>query len=210
MGREKVPWRWSEDEFLELLDKYLEEKVKELKEKCNNEDTKSAVRTKMLSNIRHYYQIDHPETKRQYGCKALDCDVRGWIDISSNANTSLEEIMIRAIASERYNLSLICYSFVCINQNLNEDYIDDLMFVCSGLFSFDKADDKYKFAVLDAIDKGPSYDPTTDKNLIKLYGRDNIPKRLRDCIDWSAISLNNKSGSFIARHSALFPPKYKM
>lgn len=109
------------------------------------------------------------------GAKLLSVDVKDWANTSMNETTPLQDLIIRAIL-DMYVLDTqaatlaVCYLYN--NINVTEQFIDDIIYIHSGLFAFDEWDDKHVAAVTDcaALRKSPvSYKP-----LIKLYGKERL------------------------------------
>lgn len=204
-----VPWRMTEAEFEEKLDKYLDKKVEELdfilKERYYETNKKKYITIRSL--IRSFYDTQYLPEKREYGVRILGGEVKDWVDISLDSETSLEELMLRFIAGELYNEQLVCISFLCNNKNITEEFIDDIQYVGSGLFSFDEWNDEHKNVIISYIDNTYASNPNSiaknNKELLKWYDKDRIPLHIRDRIDWKNLPLYRFSNNFKSKHKNL-------
>jgi hypothetical protein len=208
MGKDKPrPWRWSEQEFYERLDDYLEKRIEWMSKHIEELNCSNTGRLNMKIAISEYHRTEYPPNKRIAGCRALGLNVRDWSRISLDPNTSLEKLMLLYIAGELYNEPLICIAFMCKNPKITEEFIEDAMYIGSGLFAFDEWDKAP--AVIDYIDKGEYDNSKESKELLALYDEERIPVHVKDRIDWKNINFRKYSKDFIHRHKLLIERCYK-
>lgn len=210
MGDDKArPWRWSEEEFYQKLDDYLEQRIAWIERHVNEITQSSTARLNLRIAINEYHGISYPPDKRKFGCRVLGLNVKDWVQISIDPNSSLEKLMLLYMAGEIYNEPLICIAFMCKNPKLTEEFIEDAMFVGSGLFWFDEWDKMD--IVLDYIDNDSILDNNSkaNKKLLSVYDEARIPLHVKDRIDWKNINLRRFSKEFINKHKALINKCYK-
>lgn len=210
MGKTKPrPWRWSEEEFYQRLDDYLEQRIAWMDNHVNELTQSTTARLNMKIAIKEYYRTWYIPDKRKSGCRALGLNVRDWTEISMNPNTSLEQLMLLYMAGEIYDEPLICIAFMCKNPKVTEEFIEDAMFVGSGLFWFDEWDKMD--TVIDYIDNDSVFDTNSksSKKLLSIYDEARIPNHVKDRIDWRNINLRRFSKKFINKHKILINKCYK-
>ena len=180
MKQEGKTWRFSRKKFYEKLDLFLDQGLDEyIKELSEIEDLDSFQRDKL---------------------KAVANNVKDWAKFSTNPE-SLEDIAFRVIVFEKFGISLCCLSYICHYSTLPEDFIDDIIFITSGLFSFNKWDDTHVHAIVKSIEDNDF----KNENLLKLFSGYNGHK-LNDRLDWREISRYQKlSSEFIESHRNYFP-----
>lgn len=169
---------------------------------------------------------------------ALNNDVVSWAEFSMKENTSHEEIRLRALTqavsnSKRNNtkiFSTLCYSYICkYNENLTEEFIKELVFLSSNVFSFEYYNRTHIEAVMNIVGKGRYrkntielinyYIANQDKLglnnnfIIKLKSVAKNPKKGRSIIDeainWNEIKVRNLcSDKFFTKHKPLFESLY--
>lgn len=153
-------------------------------------------------------------------------DYNQWFEFSMNPQSE-EDIRERAIYDALLKTNSICYSYICRFSQLSEKFIEEMMFITSGLFSFEYYDQKHIDYVVDLIDKGFKFKPAQESYIYelahkirstegkgkpskdpvlqfvsKLLRTDNI---IEDKLDWFyLLSYQNLSPAFIKKHSTLF------
>lgn len=208
MKQEGKTWRFSRKKFYEKLDLFLDQGLDEyIKELSEIEDLDSFRRDKLKALIKarkeHYEITDSKALKNKYRIdklKAVANNVKDWAKFSTNPE-SLEDIGFRVIVFEKFGISLCCLSYICHYSTLPEDFIDDIIFITSGLFSFNKWDDVHVHAIVKSIEDNDF----KNENLLKLFSGYNGHK-LNDRLDWREISRYQKlSSEFIESHRNFFP-----
>ena len=208
MKQEGKTWRFSRKKFYEKLDLFLDQGLDEyIKELSEIEDLDSFQRDKLKALIKarkEYYEItDSKALKNKYRIdklKAVANNVKDWAKFSTNPE-SLEDIAFRVIVFEKFGISLCCLSYICHYSTLPEDFIDDIIFITSGLFSFNKWDDTHVHAIVKSIEDNDF----KNENLLKLFSGYNGHK-FNDRLDWREISRYQKlSSEFIESHRNYFP-----
>lgn len=197
-------WRMTEDEFYKWIRKYLDFKIEQFKDRLSgqpctqyNYEARKLIRgfelTKDKYNINWYL-----DKARNIVIK----DVDDWSYTSGCPATSIKELMLRAIYGKLYDFNYLAYCTLWINKNINEDAIEDLIYISSGLFSFKEWDDEHVKAVCDSAAK--LIIPQEDERLIELYGIDrlnNLPKK-PIVIKFNFSDYNGKlSREFLDRYS---------
>ena len=186
------------------MDQGLDEYIKELSE-IEYIDSFHRDKLKALIKARkeHYEITDSKALKNKYRIdklKAVANNVKDWAKFSTNTE-SLEDIAFRVIVFEKFGISLCCLSYICHYSTLPEDFIDDIIFITSGLFSFNKWDDTHVHAIVKSIEDNDF----KNENLLKLFSGYNGHK-LNDRLDWREISRYQKlSSEFIESHRNYFP-----
>ena len=208
MKQEGKTWRFSRKKFYEKLDLFLDQGLDEyIKELSTMEKLDSFHRDILKASIKarkeHYEITDSKALKNKYRIdklKAVANNVKDWVKFSTNPE-SLEDIAFRVIVFEKFGISLCCLSYICHYSTLPEDFIDDIIFITSGLFSFNKWDDTHVHAIVKSIEDNDF----KNENLLKLFSGYNGHK-LNDRLDWREISRYQKlSSEFIESHRNYFP-----
>ena len=153
-------------------------------------------------------------------------DYNQWFEFSMNPQSE-ENIRERAIYDALHKTNSICYSYICRYSQLSEKFIEELMFITSGLFSFEYYDQKHIDYVVDLIDRGFKFKSAQESYLYelahqirstdgkgkaakdpvlkfvsKLLTTDNI---IEDKLDWFyLLNYQTLSPEFVEKHSTLF------
>ena len=95
-------------------------------------------------------------------------DVKDWSEFSLNPESSLDDIMLRAIITVMYKKSFVCFLYLSHNKNLSEDFIRDLNYVTSGVFRFEGFDAAHVNAI-NSYFEIENFIPWEDEEVTKLY-----------------------------------------
>lgn len=150
-------WRiQSEDKFNKIAFNYLYNKINEFEQdklpKYKYNPRVNSIRNKIKKFKDIYESGDYNiEDVIKAGMRVVLEDVEDWGTISSSATTPLQEIVIRSILSVQYKCNYISICLIYNNINLNEDFIEDIMYIYSGLFRFNEWDDEHVNAVTNCI-----------------------------------------------------------
>ena len=208
MKQEGKSWRFSRKKFYEKLDLFLDQGLDEyIKELSAIEKIDSFQRDILKASIKarkeHYEITDSKKIKNKCRIdklKALSNNVKDWVNFSTKPE-KLEDIAFRVIIFEKFGISLCCLNYICQYSHLPEDFIDDIIFITSGQFSFNKWDDVHVHAIVKSIEDNDF----KNENLLKLFSGYNGHK-LNDRLDWREISIYQKlSSEFIESHRNFFP-----
>ena len=208
MKQEGKTWRFSRKKFYEKLDLFLDQGLDEyIKELIAIEKLDSfrldILKASIKARKEHDEMTDSKALKNKYRIdklKAVANNVKDWAKFSTNPE-SPEDIAFRVIVFEKFGISLCCLSYICHYSTLPEDFIDDIIFITSGLFSFNKWDDTHVHAIVKSIEDNDF----KNENLLKLFSGYNGHK-LNDRLDWREISRYQKlSSEFIESHRNYFP-----
>ena len=132
--------------------------------------------------------------------KALSNNVKDWVNFYTKPE-KLEDIAFRVIVFEKFGISLCCLSYICHYSTLPEDFIDDIIFITSGLFSFNKWDDTHVHAIVKSIEDNDF----KNENLLKLFPAYKGNKKLCNRIGWNEIYKYQKlSSEFKKSHINFF------
>ena len=122
-------------------------------------------------------------------------DVKDWAEFSLNPESSFDDIMLRAILTEMFSMSFVCFMYISSNPNLTDDFIRDINYVNSGLFKFEEFDDEHVNAI-NAILETEGAVPFDIPEMRRLYNLKSKNDKL--------LSLpHNKVGSYLG----INPPK---
>ncbi len=144
-------WRFSsEDEFLDYAIEYVTNHVDSIVEKINTFPNDKA--KKLKSKIKDYYFIYRFKYTNKYdllkiGISIVIEDVDNWREFSSDAFSPLKDIVTRAILGKMFKANYVCYTLLYRNENITEDFLEDMIYIDSPLFSFDEWDDQHVTAV---------------------------------------------------------------
>ena len=123
-------------------------------------------------------------------------DILHWAQSSLNPK-SKEEIILKVLANKIFNVSIICVSYVCGSELLDEDLLSDIIFIQSNVFDFSKWDDIHVDTLVDHYinyytPNGVNILYSENKKFTNVFGNDkkyNVePSKL--IIDWKAVSMN--------------------
>ena len=144
-------WRFSsEDEFLDYAIEYVTNHVDSIVEKINTFPNDKA--KKLKSKIKDYYFIYRFRYTNKYdllkiGISIVIEDVDNWAEFSSDAFSPLKDIVTRAILGKMFKVNYVCYTLLYLNENITEDFLEDMIYIDSPLFSVDEWDDQHVTAV---------------------------------------------------------------
>ena len=164
-------WRFSsEDEFLDYAIEYVTNHVDSIVEKINTFPNDKA--KKLKSKIKDYYFIYRFKYTNKYdllkiGISIVIEDVDNWREFSSDAFSPLKDIVTRAILGKMFKANYVCYTLLYNNENITEDFLEDMIYIDSPLFSFDEWNDQHVTAVCNcaaALNK-----MNNDEELKKVY-----------------------------------------
>ena len=121
------------------------------------------------------------------GLALVSRDTADYFDISMEPDTPLEEISFRLILDAICNTNLICTALICkYNNNLTEEFLDNMIYITSGVFDFDTWDEEHVQLVIDTFENEKYKDPHTYRPFSKVYP--DYEKKLFCKIDWNAIT----------------------
>lgn len=144
-------WRFSsEDEFLDYAIEYVTNHVDSIVEKINTFPNDKA--KKLKSKIKDYCFIYRFKYANKYdllkiGISIVIEDVDNWREFSSDVFSPLKDIVTRAILGKMFKVNYVCYTLLYRNENITEDFLEDMIYIDSPLFSFDEWDDQHVTAV---------------------------------------------------------------
>lgn len=144
-------WRFSsEDEFLDYAIEYVTNHIDNIVEKINTFPNDKA--KKLKSKIKDYYFIYRFKYTNKYdllkiGISIVIEDVDNWREFSSDAFSPLKDIVTRAILGKMFKANYVSYTLLYHNENITEDFLEDMIYIDSPLFSFDEWDDQHVTAV---------------------------------------------------------------
>ncbi len=204
-------WRYSSIEsFYKDAVPYVDAHVSRIKsdiEKFNRDTSK-----KLLSMINSYEHAKELKEKGdstlkitdkdilKLGCAIVTKDVQDWGEFSVAPDSSLQDIMIRILLGILFDFDYVCILFLCYNQNITEEFIEDTIYLTSGMFKFEEWDNKHVDAVCNCAAIGRKMNE--DETLIDLYGEENLPeKQVRVVFD-----INGFAGRPLSK---IFNNKYK-
>ena len=155
MKQEGKTWRFSRKKFYEKLDLFLDQGLDEyIKELIAIEKLDSfrldILKASIKARKEHYEITDSKKIKNKCRIdklKALSNNVKDWANFSTKPE-KLEDIAFRVIIFEKFGISLCCLNYICQYSHLPEDFIDDIIFITSGQFSFSKWDDVHVHAIV--------------------------------------------------------------
>ena len=210
MKEEGKSWRFSRKKFYERLDLFLDQGLDEyIKELSAIEDPKMVQKNKLKkcnkARKEHYEINDNKNLKNAYRMEKLQAlanNVKDWVEFSIKPE-KLEDIAFRLIIFEKFGISLCCLSYICQYSSLPEDFIDDIIFITSGQFSFTKWDDEHVHTIVKSMEDNDF----ENENLLRLFpGYDGRP--LHDRIDWVGVYKYQKiSSEFAESHKVFLPNK---
>ena len=151
MESKNKTWRFSsEDEFLDYAIEYVTNHVDSIVEKINTFPNDKA--KKLKSKIKDYYFIYRFKYTNKYdllelGISIVIEDVNNWREFSSDVFSPLKDIVTRAILGKMFKANYVSYTLLYHNENITEDFLEDMIYIDSPLFSFDEWDDQHVTAV---------------------------------------------------------------
>ena len=214
MKQEGKTWRFSRKKFYEKLDLFLDQGLDEyIKELSTMEKLDSFRRDILKASIKarkeHYEITDSKKIKNKCRIdklKALSNNVKDWVNFSIKPE-KLEDIAFRVIIFEKFGISLCCLNYICQYSHLPEDFIDDIIFITSGQFSFNKWDDVHVHAIVKSIEDNDF----KNENLLRLFPAYKGNKKLHDRIGWKEIYKYQKlSSEFKKSHINFFSKNNKI
>ena len=171
MKSEDKIWRFSsEDEFLDYAIEYVINHVDSIVEKIDTFPNDKA--RKLKSKIKDYYFLYRFRYSNKYdllkiGISIVIEDVSNWREFSSGAFSPLKDIVTRAILGKMFKVNYVCYTLLYHNENITEDFLEDMIYIDSPLFSFDEWDDQHVTAVCNCA--AASNKMNDDEELKKVY-----------------------------------------
>ena len=208
MKQEGKTWRFSRKKFYEKLDLFLDQGLDEYIKELSTMEKLDSFRRDILKTLikarkEHYEITDSKKIKNKCRIdklKALSNNVKDWVNFSTKPE-KLEDIAFRVIIFEKFGISLCCLNYICQYSHLPEDFIDDIIFITSGQFSFNKWDDVHVHAIVNSIEDN---DFKTE-NLLRLFPVYKGNKKLRNRIGWNEIYKYQKlSSEFKKSHINFF------
>ena len=94
-------------------------------------------------------------------------DVNNWREFSSDVFSPLKDIVTRAILGKMFKVNYVCYILLYHNEYITEDFLEDMIYIDSPLFSFDEWDDQHVTAVCNCA--AASNKMKDDEELKKVY-----------------------------------------
>ena len=127
---------------------------------------------KLKSKIKDYYFIyrfkyNHKYDLLKIGVSIVIEDVYDWREFSSDAFSSLKDIVTRAILGKMFKVNYVCFTLLYHNENITEDFLEDMIYIDSPLCSFDEWDDQHVTAVCNCA--AASNKINDDEELKKVY-----------------------------------------
>lgn len=181
-------YRFTEQEYLSELEKVLDERLDYLQDNIgevfkseeaikNMNKTISKLKTKLedISYNDAYYRIS-------LKLDALSNDTKYWSD-RSICPDSKKFIIMSILTNKLFKVSFMCESFMCYSDLMSVDMLPEIMFIESGLFSFDTWDD-YHVNIIENYYTDLRCDEITKKECKEYAGK--IPNKLT--IDWKGIA----------------------
>lgn len=162
-------WRFSsEDEFLDYAIEYVTNHIDNMVERIDTFDKAK----KLKSKIKDYYFIYRFRYTNKYdllkiGISIVIEDVSNWREFSSGAFSPLKDIVTRAILGKMFKVNYVCFTLLYHNENITEDFLEDMIYIDSPLFSFDEWDDQHVTAVCNCA--ATSNKMNKDEELKKVY-----------------------------------------
>ena len=208
MKQEGKTWRFSRKKFYEKLDLFLDQGLDEyIKELIAIEKLDSfrldILKASIKARKEHYEITDSKKIKNKCRIdklKALSNNVKDWANFSTKPE-KLEDIAFRVIIFEKFGISLCCLNYICQYSHLPEDFIDDIIFITSGQFSFSKWDDVHVHAIVKSIEDNDF----KNENLLRLFPAYKGNKKLCNRISWNEIYKYQKlSSEFKKSHINFF------
>ena len=169
MKSKNKTWRFSsEDEFLDYAIEYVTNHIDNMVERIDTFDKSK----KLKSKIKDYYFIYRFKYTNKYdllkiGISIVIEDVDNWGEFSSDAFSPLKDIVTRAILGKMFKVNYVCFTLLYHNENITEDFLEDMIYIDSPLFSFDEWDDQHVTAVCNCA--AASNRMKYDKELKKVY-----------------------------------------
>ena len=208
MKQEGKTWRFSRKKFYEKLDLFLDQGLDEYIKELSTMEKLDSFRRDILKTLikarkEHYEITDSKKIKNKCRIdklKALSNNVKDWVNFSTKPE-KLEDIAFRVIIFEKFGISLCCLNYICQYSHLPEDFIDDIIFITSGQFSFSKWDDVHVHAIVKSIEDNDF----KNENLLKLFPAYKGNKKLCNRIGWNEIYKYQKlSSEFKKSHINFF------
>ena len=196
------PWRFStEEDYYKEAVKYMTSHIETFSQKLDM--FKDEKKKTLLRNISKYYKEYNSDYKPynllKEGVAIIREDVQGWGEFSSATDSSMNDIMIRALIGREFKFNYAATCLLHCNMFITEDFIEDMIYVGSNLFKFEEWDDKHVEAVTNCA--ANSNIETEDIGLLELYDND----RLR-C---QTIPIKFNFNDYNGRLSPQFIEKYK-
>lgn len=193
------PWRMTRGTFMrkfeELLDERIEYFTNNLDTLYKTEDVRKAKRAKIKAI---QYKMEDPKVKPMDMIKLkmeiLSYDINFWTEGSLNPK-SKEEIILRVLGSIYFkNDDLICLPYMLENVMVDEELLDDIIFILSGVFKFDYWDDEHVKVVVDHVldneDMLYSDNPEFNKIFKNSYEGYYYIQPHTDRISWKSLTWN--------------------
>ena len=208
MKQEGKTWRFSRKKFYEKLDLFLDQGLDEYIKELSTMEKLDSFRRDILKTLikarkEHYEITDSKKIKNKCRIdklKALSNNVKDWVNFSTKPE-KLEDIAFRVIIFEKFGISLCCLNYICQYSHLPEDFIDDIIFITSGQFSFSKWDDVHVHAIVKSIEDNDF----KNENLLRLFPAYKGNKKLCNRIGWNEIYKYQKlSSEFKKSHINFF------
>lgn len=212
MKEEGKLWRFSRKKFYKKLDLFLDQELDKYINQLNNIENLTKFQKDILKKCvkakKEHFEINSSKSLkyiyRMNKIKAISNNINEWSEFSMKPE-NLEDIAFRLIIFEKFKISLCCVSYICQYSSLPEDFIDDMIYITSGQFSFTKWDDEHVQSVVKSLETHNF----KDEELHKLFpGYDG--HQLHERIDWKEIYRYQKiSTEFAESHKPLLLAKPK-
>lgn len=204
MGTTDKYWRYnSEEDFYNDAVIYVTNHVINIDKKFDSMVFDKKRKGIIKNNIKKYmemYNSDEGYNSRELleiGAKIVAEDVNEWGEFSCNPNSTLKDIMLRNIIGLLFGFSYISILLIYNNVNICEDFLEDLIYVNSGLFEFYQFDDEHVNAVCTCVSL---LEPMKEnEEILRLYRNDDerltnrpirLPFNLNDYYGNDLISLD--------------------
>ena len=150
MESKNKTWRFSsEDEFLDYAIEYITNHVDSIVEKIDTfpNDKARKLKSKIKDYFLYRFRYSNKYDLLKIGISIVIEDVDNWGEFSSDAFSPLKDIVTRAILGKMFKVNYVCYILLYHNEYITEDFLEDMIYIDSPLFSFDEWDDNHVAAV---------------------------------------------------------------
>lgn len=139
------------DFFVDAIE-FLEAKVKELEEAgaFDNPNWDSTKLGRVKNYLKEFRENSVLNDRVYRGAQLLEVAVKDWVVTAISEDTTLHELMIRALLDEAIlgiPGATLATCYLSSNKYVTEEFIEDLIYVQSRFFSFDEWDDEHVAAV---------------------------------------------------------------
>lgn len=160
------PWRMSEKEFLDKVDLLISREYSRVKKMSKDWVGERQNSVKLIMG--HINELLDPEYKienrkkyeydlRKYRLELICCDVNAWCNYSNEIHPK-EDVILGVLINNIFNVEYLCLTYSLANkEQWNTDMIEDVLFIQSGLFSFECWDDYHVELITGEICKGHNH-----------------------------------------------------